>query len=1108
MINFIYGRAGSGKTSHICRAAADDIAAGRRVFLIVPEQMAVDAETRMTDLLGNTPSLKLEILNFRRLCNRVFREYGNLSYNYITKSGKQLVMWKALAELSSADKPLIAADRGNVEKMLAAVSEFKAYRISPSELELAAKKLSGSGASAKLTEKLYDLSLIYALYTNLMRDVCDDASDDLTKAAELLGDNDLFGGTNVYFDSFNGFTPQEFEIIEKIMKQADNVTVSLCLDAAPEASRDELFANQCSTAEQLKKAALRYRKSITETVLSKNCRTAVPELKFLESSLWSLDITDNAYTSEAPALTLTACPDLFSECEAAAADICRRVRNGATWRDHAVITRGIERYDGILDAIFEKYGIPHFVSRRVDIKTKPLIKLILSALTIRTSNYRTADVISYIKTGLCGITPDEISKLENYAELWRIRGSSRWNTEWDMNPAGYTAEFNEKSAILLTEINGIRERVMIALNDLYASLDSSFTVRDRSRSVYEYLLRLEIPQKLESISAAQRQTDPAAAQETEQLFSILIDTFDELCTVMPDSEVSVSEYTELLKIVFDSTDIGRIPCTVDEVVSGDASLIRAACRHVYIIGANEGLFPLAPSDDGVFTDSERELLRSVGVMSAGGIESRAADERFAFYRALASASESVNVIWSVSDLSGHSMKPSFGVTRICALFPGVKVTSFAELPLEKRLEGRANILEFIASADGTPLGAALREYASQDPELAPKLAKLEIPLSSDCEKLSEETCKELFPHDLALTQSRLDTFVLCHFSYFCKYILKLEENKSSGFDAADIGTFIHHILESFIARAESDGGLDGMSEDELNALVDDIITDYMVNVCRISPEFSGSRINHLFDRLRRSSRLLCGNLAAEFSQSRFRPAFFELPIRMPAPDETAVEPLKIRLDDGTDAYIYGVADRVDILHHEDTYYVRVVDYKTGSKDFSLDDVSMGLNMQMLLYLFSIWKNGSNPKNALEFAKNSEIMPAGVLYFSAGVPTVTLDAEASPDDVIKMASDKLSRKGLLLDSKDVLSAMDRELDGTYLPVKIKKDGTFSGGDSLMSLDGFRSLLSGIEDTVKRISSEIKRGIASANPIKNKKHDACAYCEMRPICRKSTNSKGGM
>lgn len=1094
MIKFIFGRAGTGKSTRMCELAAKALADGRRVFFIVPEQMALSTEARMTDLIGNGSAMSLEILNFRRLCNRIFREYGGLSYSYVTKSGQMLMMWRELSELSPMLKSDISTDKNTAAAMLGAISEFKSYCITPRALEKAAGELDEN--NKRLSDKLLDLSLIYAAYSNLLSQIGDDAADDLTKATALLNEHDFFAGADVYLDSFYGFTPQEYRAIEAIFKSADNVTVSLCLDTS-----DMTFENQAKTAEYLRELAHSMKKDVCEETLTENHRAKAPELCFIEENLWSLAKDEEfVFDGEYPAVHTIECGSLFAECEAVATDICRRVREGAKWRDFAVLTRGIERYDGILDVILEKYGIPHFISQRTDIKNKPLIRLILLALTLISTNFRTEDMVSYIKTGLCGITPDEVSALENYVATWSIRGFSRWNDDFTMNPDGYTAVFTEKAARVLDNVNGVRELVMTPLAGLRDAVGKAKCVRDYAEAIYNYLIALEIPQKLDAIAKNKRITDPSGAKECEQLWSILIDALDELCAVMPELEADCATVIELLGIIFDTTDIGRIPNTIDEVVSGDASLLRTEAKHIYVIGANESVFPLAASDEGVFCDFERDILEKVGVSLAPRADSRAADERFAFYRAMTSATESVTVIWSVSDLAGESMKPSLGALRVLKLFDGMKPVRFSSEPIEKRLEGRGNLLEFAAETDGTPLGEAIKEYIKEDTALSERIERVSAPLSIEDEALSGETAKKLFGDDLALSHSQLETYVLCHFSYFCKYVLKLDDMEKATFSAADIGTFVHHILEAFVSRAERAGRLDDITDEELDKMVDGIVSDYMQTICRIAPDLSGSRLAHLFARLRRSSRVLCKNIAAEFAQSRFRPAFFELPIRFARPGEETVEPLAATLEDGSKAYVRGIIDRVDIMQDGDKYYVRVVDYKTGSKEFSLDNVSMGLDMQMLLYLFAIWKNGKSPRSALNIPESAELFPAGILYFSAGVPTVTLPNEASPESVEDMVAGKLTRKGLILDDENVLRAMDSELAGKYLQVKVKKDGSFTNPDSLTSLDGFKTLLSSIEDTVSRIGNEIKKGNASAKPLQDKNHDACRYCAMRPVCRK--------
>ena len=65
--------------------------------------------------------------------------------------------------------------------------------------------------------------------------------------------------------------------------------------------------------------------------------------------------------------------------------------------------------------------------------------------------------------------------------------------------------------------------------------------------------------------------------------------------------------------------------------------------------------------------------------------------------------------------------------------------------------------------------------------------------------------------------------------------------------------------------------------------------------------------------------------------------------------------------------VIGTVDRVDAMELGGNTYLRVVDYKTGSKKFDLREVWHGLDCQMLLYLFTLVQNGGalfpNPKIA-------------------------------------------------------------------------------------------------------------------------------------------------
>ena len=189
----------------------------------------------------------------------------------------------------------------------------------------------------------------------------------------------------------------------------------------------------------------------------------------------------------------------------------------------------------------------------------------------------------------------------------------------------------------------------------------------------------------------------------------------------------------------------------------------------------------------------------------------------------------------------------------------------------------------------------------------------------------------------------------------------------------------------------------------------------------------------------------------------------------------------------------GVADRVDLYKNKDTgkAYVRVVDYKTGSKTFSLEDVRLGLNVQLLLYLFSIWKG-----NHTAVTGESEVLPAGAVYFSARPGDITSDKMLSREEAKALVKKGISRSGLFLADEEVLFAMDHSEQ--FIPVKMKA-GKAATAKNLVSLEEFGKLYTELEATIVRISSEIKEGNAAANPLIREGRSPCDYCSHYPICR---------
>ncbi|MBQ4575328.1 MAG: PD-(D/E)XK nuclease family protein [Clostridia bacterium] len=1094
MLRFIYGPSGFGKSAAIAEGVKESLSRNRRVFVLVPEQYVLTTERRIADITEDIPTVGLEVLSFRRLANRVFREHGGLAYHYIDRGGSALIMWRTLTELSpllTEYSDISLSDRALIKLMLDTVKELKSCGIRPHLIERASVNL--READPRLSAKLSDLSLIYSTYENTLKQDFDDPRDDLTKLAEKLNCHNFFSSCDVYIDSFNSFTGQERDVLRHILKQADSVTLSL---AYTKGDRQLMFENLSGTERFFRDCAESCRIKIEELQLTFPHRFRTAELTALEASLRRYDIEKpTPIPDPAPSIRIIEASGMFTEAEAVCKDILARVQSGAHYKDFMIAARGISAYEGIIDAVAEKHGIPLFMSKRTDIKSKPLIRFILTALGILRRGWSGKDVIAFVKCGFSNLTDAECDLLEAYVSTWNISGR-RWHDgeDWIMSPEGFSAEITEETLAKLAKINEIKNKLTAPLIDLSEAFRQG-NVRSVSRALYEMLKAYDVGKKLSSIASEE---DVREGEETLRLWQITMDALDRLVELAGDVECTPELYAGMLELLLDESDMGSIPTTLDQVTAGEASLIRAdSIEHLYVLGANDGTFPAIPSDGGFFSDRDRELLLDAGVELNLGSEYRMGEELFFFYRTVTTPRSSLTLLYPASDMMGTPLRSSYMLDRIREIFPSIKLERYADFPPEALLYEANSSFEYAALYENTPIGDALRSYYEGNPAYSDRLRSLDMPLSVTEETISPELACSLFGGDISFTQSRLDSYILCKFGYFCRYVTGLKERAVGSFGSADVGNFIHHVLERYMRSALKNGVFHVPSEDESHEMVDRIVDEYIDSICRDRRK-TERRLLHLFEKLRAAVRILVRNLGEEFEQSDFTPRFFELPIGIGTEDYVA--PLTIPLPDGTSAYLRGIADRVDTYEKDGKLYIRIVDYKTGSKDFSLADVAMGLNLQMLLYLFSLWQTRDDHFTEKLGCTQGDILPAGVLYFGAHLPLISSDIPMTTEEITAEATDSIQRKGLFIDDPDILRAMDKNLSGKYIPVRMKKDGGFYSGTPITSIAGFGEIMNQITSIIERVSSELKSGDASVKPLKTHTRDACQYCRFKPVCRK--------
>lgn len=1097
MINFIYGLPGTGKTTEITNRIKNDIALGKQAMLIVPEQQTVEAERSMLLTLPASAQLSFEVLNFTRLANKLFRIYGGLCYNYITSGMKSLFMKRTLIELA----PMLVeynlravGDSSLPALMLSQINEFKINGIKAHQLERAANSLDDK---SQLKAKLNDLSLIYSSYSGAVESSYDDVTDDLEKLYKLLCTNNFFNGYNVYIDSFSSFTAWEYKIIERIFAQADNCTITIPSNAPTTGAIHLHSVNKTSK----KLMELTDKDSRGTMLLSEPHRASTPALKRLWEHLWDFSVN----TSQLPkieddeSVKIIECADMYSEAESAANTVLSLLHKGYRYNEIAIVAGNMDSYRGIIDTALEKAGVPFFMSEKTDLITQPLISFIMSAFAIKLRNWRTEDVIGYLKTGLSDISPADIDLFELYISAWKISGNRFFDEIWTMNPDGYYERISPRGMKIRDTANEVKNRLVPSLSAFFSALDAAKNVAELCQATFDFFKTQELSEKLLARSRdAYRKNDKKSALEIAGTHKAFIKVLGDISSVLGEEEMSLEEFCSSLKAVLGNTDIGTIPTAADEVILGSASMLRASnIKCAVLMGMCDGKFPAHISENGFFSDNEKQKLSELGIELSSNTKEGSAEELLYAYRAVTMPSD--KLIMTYHTKSGNApQKPSLAITRACALLHIEKPICYERTGELDRLMSKALAFESYRSLKNKDCSAALKEIFKDNPEFCGALNRIDIPISDTACKLSPDTASALFGNRLSLTQSKIDQYVKCHFNYFCNYILGLRDNATASFGYADTGTFIHRLLEVFIRYTVDENGLNrSISQAELEEVIRKEAKLYIDRIfsSRTTPS---RRQLHLFERLTKLAVVVASSLYNELLLSSFVPKYLEM--RFGNRNSDILPAFELTLNDKSKITLEGTVDRLDIFKKNDTVYIKVVDYKTGTKTFSLDEVEQGLNIQLLLYMFAICNTASEKfRKAIGCNEGDSIKPAGIIYVSTALGTIDADLNTTTEEIIEKAKSNIPRAGLVTDDEDILLELCHDLNTKYLPgVSQLKDGTIKG-KSLTDDESFAHLEESITNTLVQIATSMRGGNANISPLKLGDKYPCEYCKMKQFCR---------
>lgn len=1123
-LQFILGRAGTGK-SYTClediRSKLLDDPTGFPIVYLVPDQMTFQSEYDLINTPGIGGMMRAQVFSFTRLAWRVLQETGGMSRYHVNNVGVNMLLRKIIDSKKQDLKVFTrAADKnGFITQMEEMVAEFKRYCVTPETLE--EQKQTVASDNKVLSDKLHDLQLLYDELEKHLFEKYVDSEDYLRLLAEKIPQSTYIKEAEILIDGFHSYTPQELEVLGQLMKVSKKVTIALTIDKAYEVPPHDLslFRMTGKNYQSIIQFAQENSIKVEEPILltSQYRYSSEPSLAHLERYF---DERPTVPYQGQTSITLSQAVNRRAEIEGIAREIQKLARDkNYRYRDIAIMIRNASDYHEMIETIFQDYHIPFFIDQKRSMLNHPLIELIRSSLEVINSNWRYESVFRCVKTDLLypfiSTLREDMDKLENYVLEYGIQGfkwtnGKRWKYKRIRGLEDSDLPQTDKEREYEDKLNDLRDMIARPLLSLGKRLQKAKDGREMCEALFLYLEDLEIPAKMEELKLnAELAGRLSEARENDQVWNAVLELLDQYVEIVGDEKVSLTTFSNMIETGLESMRFALVPPAIDQVLV--ASLERSRLSNIkctFIIGANDGVLPARPNEEGVFSESDRETLGDAGLQLAPGSRETLLDENFLIYCALTSPQEALYISYPLANEEGKSLLPSPLIKRLKDLFPNAEEKFYmnepSELPAIEQLEYIVNP-DVALSSLATQLQAWKKQYPIQDlwwdvynyfanhDEMKDKsqLVLSSLFYKNKPKKLSKEITDALYGDHIQGSVSRMEVFQGCPFSHFASYGLQLKERKVFRLESPDIGDLFHAALKN-IADFLRKNGIDwrDLTKEQCDKLAIKAVEELAP---RLQKEIllSSNRYHYIMHKLQkiisRASKILSDHAKA----SGFAPVGIELGFGKKGP----LPPIRFQLDNGSTMELIGRIDRVDKAESSNGVLLRVIDYKSSQKALNLSEVYYGLALQMLTYLDVII---THSKDWIGTAAK----PAGVLYFHIHDPLIHSNKVLSEDKIEEEIFKRFKMKGLLLGDEESVRLMDQSLGTGYSQIvsaAIKKDGSFYSNSQVASEEELGYLRNHVRGVFKNTGNRITDGEIDIAPYKLKDKTPCTFCSFKSVCQ---------
>ena len=1067
-LQFVLGPSGSGKSYNIYNKIIEESQANPRTnyILLVPEQASMELQRKMVSLHPLHGTMNIDVIGFNRLAYRVFDEINYTPANILEDFGKSMLLRQIAGEIKdelsiygdSLEKP------GFIDEVKSLMSELYQYDVSREKLRETLAELRNDEVRAKglLYKKLADMEKIFESFEQRMKQEENSmvAEELIYRLAELVDASAYVRDSVIVMDGFTGFTPIQLNVIEKLLKRAQKTYVILTIDKAqylkPSVKEHELFYLTRKTMSDLKRLAVKNSVPLENDIFieqsvdrwTEKASDSGRELRHLEKNLFRYPY--EKYPDEVCGINISYFDTPDRELKGVAAKIRSLVNNeGFRYKDIAVVCGNPEAVAGRVDRIFPQYDIPYFTDYSRPIKNNPFIDAIGHILRVIDEDYSYDSVFALLKSGVFSeLTNDEIELLENAAIAKNLRGKRMWSRRLDDNVEEVREYFMEKMELFTGKLSKKDNKVSDYTNMLRAMCEG-----------------LEFEEKLEehskSLETGGKYSD---AKLYSGLYEKICSVFDKLDEIMPEQEVSVKEFREIIDVGFKDLKAGLIPACLDMVIVGDITRTRLeSVKVLFIINVNDGIIPKQSSPAQIISDREKEELAKLGLELAPTEKFNSYIEQFYLYINMTKPSKKLYLSYSMLSNTNEPMRPSYIIGRICNLYPKLRVIA-GKSDTELAYTKVSSVEQYVKSLRGALNG--------DEDELMPAMSMYELYREDDQRelldaidrafrynnipgRLSDEVEALVKLKIMSQSVSRLEKYAGCAYAYFLQYILGVRDREIREINNRDIGNILHGAMECMYRHVHDNMQNDWASidDDTRGELVERFVRQSFVDNYG-EEAFEDERYRYLFGVLVRIGKRTTGMLQRD-EENAYSPTFFEQNFRT-----------KYKTPSGGNEFdLNMVVDRADVIYSEEekTVKLRIIDYKSGAYDFKINELYDGLQLQLSIYMNAMLEFADEFYNkGKKTSDRVKIIPEGMYYYRMEDPLVEASSE---EDADKKREKELKLKG-------------KENDNIkYFEDILKYAGKKAGA----------------------ITEQILAGDIGKSPIKKERGLMCEYCPYDGICR---------